>query len=84
MTLPVSLHFSHIDVPWISHQHEQRGTAYPYASVEVPETSRVVIGSVEEVAVGLGQEVIVREGKKMIVCDDLNTNGLSAIRQVAA
>ena len=52
--------------------------------MEVPETCRIVIGSIEEVAVGLGQKAITREGKKGFACDDLNTNGMFAIRKIAA
>lgn len=74
----------YIDILRVSPQHEKRDGADPYASVEVPVTSRIVIGSIKEVAVGFGQEAIAREGKGMLACNNLNTNGLSAIRQIAA
>ena len=74
----------YIDILWVPTQHEQRDGAYPYASMEVLETSCVVIGSIEEVAVGFGQETVTREGKRTFACNDLNMNGQSAIRQVAA
>lgn len=69
---------------WVLPLHEQRDGAYPYASVKVPDVSCVVIRSIEEAAVGTGQEGITREGKRCFACDELNMNGLSAIRQIAS
>lgn len=44
----------HIDVCYIPPHYEQHVGAYPYASMEVLEISRVVICSIEEVAICLG------------------------------
>ena len=74
----------YVDILWVPPQHKQRDGAYPYAPLEASETSCVVIGFIKEVAVCLGQETITRDGKGCFASNDLNTNGMSAIRQVAA
>ena len=74
----------HVDILWVPSQHEQRDGAYPNASVKASEACCVVIRSIEEAAVGTGQEAITREGKRCFASNDLNTNGLPIIRQIAA
>ena len=63
----LSLHFSHVDILWVSPHHKHLDGVYPDASMKASETSCVIIRSIEEIAIDLIHESIAKEVKLLCV-----------------